>query len=346
MPDNHDADICTDPPVAALPAGFDDRMVLGSLAFERTRMPMVVADARQSDLPIVLANKAFLDLTGYTAEEVLGRNCRFLQGKDTSAAAVAEVRFAIAEGRDVDVELLNYRKDGSEFWNQLHLSPIRDDEGQIAYFFASQIDVTKYRKVQALEASEHRLVMEVDHRANNVLAVVNSIVRLTKADNPARYAAAVQQRVQALSIAHSQLAEIGWRDPMLRDVLYRQIRRFKANDIMMEGPDLPVPAPHVQPLALVVHEMIANAAQHGALSRAGGNLSISWAPVGSGGFHLRWSEQGVDRPPVEPKPGFGTIMVKAVVEKQLGGSLRREWTDRELILDLEVFSPLGTLRDA
>jgi PAS domain S-box-containing protein len=338
LSDNHDADIHTDPPAAALPVGFDDRKVLGSLAFERTRMPMVVADARHTDMPIVLANKAFLDLTGYTADEVLGRNCRFLQGKDTSAAAVAEVRLAIAEGRDVDVELLNYRKDGSEFWNQLHLSPIRDDNGQVAYFFASQIDVTKYRRVQALEASEQRLLMEVDHRANNVLAVVDSIVRLTRPDNPARYAAAVQQRVQALSIAHSQLAEIGWRNPLLHDVLYRQIRRFKANGVMMEGPDIQVPAPHVQPLALVVHEMIANAAQHGAFSRAGGNLSISWAPTARGGFHLRWTEQGVERPPTEARPGFGTIMVKAVVEKQLGGSLRKQWADQELILELEVAS--------
>jgi PAS domain S-box-containing protein len=297
---------------------------------------MVVADARQPDHPIVLANKAFLDLTGYTAEEVLGRNCRFLQGKNTSAAAVAEVRLAISEGRDTDVELLNYRKDGSQFWNQLHLSPIRDDDGEIAYFFASQIDVTKYRNVQALEASERRLLMEVDHRANNVLAVVDSIVRLSRSDNPAQYAAAIQQRVQALTIAHGQLAEIGWRNPLLRDVLSRQIRRYKAEGVVLDGPDILVPAPIVQPLALVVHELIANAAMHGALSRTGGTLSISWSPIDNGGFQLHWTEWGVPRPPAEPKPGFGTIMVKTVVEKQLGGRLRKVWADWGLSVELDV----------
>jgi PAS domain-containing protein len=80
-------------------------------------MPMVVADARKVDLPIVLANKAFLDLTGCSVEEVLGRNCRFLQGKKTSAAAVAEVRLAIADGREVDMALLDYRRIAPTFWN-------------------------------------------------------------------------------------------------------------------------------------------------------------------------------------------------------------------------------------
>ncbi|MFN7025678.1 MAG: PAS domain-containing protein, partial [Pseudorhizobium sp.] len=161
MADNN-SNVHGDVPVASLPTGFGDRKELGTVAFERTRMPMVMTDARLQDNPIVLANQAFLQLTGYAADEVLGRNCRFLQGTSTSAAAIAELRLAIAEGREVDVELLNYRKDGTVFWNQLHVTPIHDDAGDIAYFFASQIDITEFRKVQSLEASEHRLLMEVD----------------------------------------------------------------------------------------------------------------------------------------------------------------------------------------
>jgi PAS domain S-box-containing protein len=84
---------------------------------ERTRMPMVVSDPRESDNPIILANEAFLEMCGYEREEVLGRNCRFLQGPDTSRAAVAEIRRSIAAGKEVTVELLNYRKDGSSFWS-------------------------------------------------------------------------------------------------------------------------------------------------------------------------------------------------------------------------------------
>ncbi|MGH1569442.1 PAS domain-containing protein [Methylobacterium sp. P31] len=87
-------------------------------ALDRTRQPMVVTDPRLPDNPIVLANRSFLALTGYEADEVLGRNCRFLQGPDTDPAAVALVRAAVAERREVKVQLLNYRKDGGTFWNE------------------------------------------------------------------------------------------------------------------------------------------------------------------------------------------------------------------------------------
>ena len=94
------------------------------------------------------------------------------------------------------------RKDGSLFRNQLHLSAIENDAGDVAYYFASEIDVTAFRKVQTLEASKHRLLIEVDHRAKDVLVVVDSIVRLSRSDDAASYSASVQQRVQALSMAH------------------------------------------------------------------------------------------------------------------------------------------------
>jgi PAS domain S-box-containing protein len=187
------------PPPAVSPEGLADRFELAAIALDRTRMPIAITNPRQPDNPIVLANQAFLDLTGYSANEIVGRNCRFLQGQGTSQATVAEIGAAVAEEREFTVEILNYRKDGTAFWNQLHISPIHDDDGRLLYFFASQDDVTEFRKVQGLEATEHRLLKEVNHRARNVLAVVNGIVRLSRSDNAALYAAAIQQRVQALA---------------------------------------------------------------------------------------------------------------------------------------------------
>ena len=120
-------------------------------ALDRTRQPMVVTDPRLPDNPIVLANRSFLALTGYEFDEVLGRNCRFLQGPDTDAAAVALVRAAVAERRDVKVQLLNYRKDGAKFWNELYLSPVFDEDGELVNFFASQVDVTDVRQGEAAD---------------------------------------------------------------------------------------------------------------------------------------------------------------------------------------------------
>ncbi len=238
-----------DLPSASSKAASADRKELAAIAFERTRMPIVITDARTPDLPILLANKSFLELSGYTAEEVLGRNCRFLQGPATSPIAVAEIRVGIAAEREVNVEILNYKKNAEPFWNRLHLSPVHGDDGQILYFFGSLIDTTEYRRVEALEASEHRLLGEVDHRAKNVLAIVDSIVRLSNADDPALYAAAIQHRVQALARAHALLAERRWASISVEELLRQQVTPFSTGRASLGGPDIKLPASIVQPLA-------------------------------------------------------------------------------------------------
>ena len=304
-------------------------------------MPMVVTDPRQPDNPIVLANKAFLDLTGYKAQEVIGRNCRFLQGEGTSAAAIANIRKAMREEREIDVEILNYRKDGSAFWNQLSLSPVHDDEGRLRYVFGSQIDVTELRKVQTLEASEYRLLKEVDHRALNVLAVVSGIVRLSRTEDTAHYARAIQQRVQALAHAHTLLAEQGWREAPLEAILRQQIAGVDPRRITLTGPGVLVSAFVVQPLALVIHELLENAITHGALSRAEGLVRIAWQSTPEfGGFSLQWQETRGPCPQPQGAPGYGTAMVKAMVESQLRGRIERQWSSDGVTIQITVPGPL------
>ena len=121
-------------------------------AAEKTRMPQIVTDPNLPDNPIVFANRAFQDLCGYSAEELIGRNCRFLQGAGTDPADIAKVRDAIAGRRDVVVEILNYRRDGSTFRNELYVSPVFTSEGDLRYFFASQLDVTRFRTEEGMLA--------------------------------------------------------------------------------------------------------------------------------------------------------------------------------------------------
>lgn len=99
--------------------GLDDRSSVFFAAVEMTRMPMLVTDPNQPDNPIVFSNLAFLELTQYDESEVLGRNCRFLQGPQTDPEAVDEIRTALTEQRAVAVDILNYRRDGTLFWNAL-----------------------------------------------------------------------------------------------------------------------------------------------------------------------------------------------------------------------------------
>ena len=129
--------------------GSSDRVrLLESLldAFDNT---LVVTDPNAPDNPIVYINRGFEKLTGYAPEEVMGRNCRFLQGDDRDQPAVTELREAVEKGRAVQVELRNYRKDGSLFHNELYLSPVCDDEGKPVLFLGVQNDVTE--RVEALE---------------------------------------------------------------------------------------------------------------------------------------------------------------------------------------------------
>jgi PAS domain S-box-containing protein len=121
-------------------------------AAEKTRMPQIITDPNQPDNPIVFANRAFQNLCGYDAAELIGHNCRFLQGPGTDPTDIAKVRDAITARRDVVVEILNYHRNGTPFRNELYVSPVFDPNGHLRYFFASQLDVTRFRTTEGVLA--------------------------------------------------------------------------------------------------------------------------------------------------------------------------------------------------
>nr|AML78831.1 putative LOV domain-containing protein [Megaceros flagellaris] len=121
------------------------------LSLHRIKHSFVLVDPHLPDMPIVHANEQFLHLTGYSNAEVLGRNCRFLQGPDTDAESIQQIRDSIKAVRACTVWLLNYRKDGQPFWNLLHLSPVRNCTGKVAYYagvqlLPSEADIDDHKK--------------------------------------------------------------------------------------------------------------------------------------------------------------------------------------------------------
>lgn len=127
----------------------DAARTLEQRALDATANGVTIADMRDPDQPLTYVNAAFERLSGYRADEVLGRNCRLLQGPETDPASIAEMARAIHDGRDCWVSLVNYRRDGTPWWNEIHLAPVHDDSGSLTHYIGVQSDVTA--RVEAQE---------------------------------------------------------------------------------------------------------------------------------------------------------------------------------------------------
>ncbi|AFZ18673.1 PAS domain S-box [Allocoleopsis franciscana PCC 7113] len=137
-------------------------------ALAATSCGIVISDARCFDNPIIYCNPAFLKITGYSQEEVIGRNCRFLQGHDTDPIAVEQIRQSIRTGQEVRVVLKNYRKDGTLFWNDLTISPVRDSSGKVTHFIGVQTDITERKQA---EETQQLMQFSIDRAADAVFYI-------------------------------------------------------------------------------------------------------------------------------------------------------------------------------
>ena len=126
----------------------DQEMRIHHLAVQATTNGVVISDPALEDNPIVYANPGFLEMSGYSVGEVVGQNCRFLQGSDTDKNSIEEIKNSVRDGKPCRVTILNYRKDGSQFWNDLQITPIKDKLGQIVNYVGVQSDVTSQREVR------------------------------------------------------------------------------------------------------------------------------------------------------------------------------------------------------
>lgn len=127
---------------------------------EASSSGVTIADARAPGFPLIYVNPAFERMTGYCAADIIGANCRFLQGRDTSKAAVASIRSGLAGMREVHTSLLNYRKDGSSFWNDLYIAPVRDSDEEVTHFIGIQTDISdriRQEEVLTFQASHDSL---------------------------------------------------------------------------------------------------------------------------------------------------------------------------------------------
>lgn len=310
--------------------------VLFEQAMAQTRMAICLCDPHQPDMPIVFANRAFRHLTGYEESEIVGRNCRFLQGPQSDRSALGRIRNAIMHEDVTVVELLNYRKDGSAFWNALHLGPVYDAEGNLVYFFGSQWDVSDVRAARADERHARELARELSHRMKNMFAVIGSIVNFTgRVRGIETEAREINERIQALGRAYETTLDDSHRGTVEVGQAIRAVLSPYDPDgtrIRFEGNGLRSDFAAVSVLGLSLHELAVNAIRHGALSRDDGRITVAWRKNGEEHgpeICIDWVEHGQGLDVVAADPLLGSGAVDGIVDRMLGmarGGIVREWT--------------------
>ncbi|TKX62235.1 PAS domain S-box protein [Halorubrum sp. ASP1] len=180
-------------------------------ALDEAPVGITITDPEQEDNPMVYVNDRFVEMTGYDREESIGVNCRFLQGPDTKEASVQELREAIDAEESTSVELLNYRKDGTEFWNRVSIAPISDADGTVTHWVGFQEDITEFKEREAaLERQNDRLdsfASIVSHDLRNPLNVAQGRVELARevSDDAANLDAALDALERMESIVERTL---------------------------------------------------------------------------------------------------------------------------------------------
>jgi PAS domain S-box-containing protein len=211
---------------------------------------------------------------------------------------------------------------------------IRAADGSITGVFVQGMDRTEAFKAQQ---RQRLLIDELNHRVKNALATVQSIAAQTLRAAPdiASARVAFEARLLALAKAHSTLSARQWEDADLESLVRQELAAYGADRFDVTGPSVMVNSKATIALALVLHELTTNAVKHGALSRSGGRISVSWRPLADG-IHIDWVEQGGPPTRAPERRGFGSRLVSRVVEGELGGSLETRYQDSGFAASISI----------
>jgi len=280
---------------------------------------------------VVTWNKGAERIFGYAAEEIIGKSISMLIPPDRENEE-SLILDRIRRGERIDhYDTVRRRKDGTLIDISLTVSPIKDQNGRIIGASKIARDVTE-RKRQ--EAFINLLSREVDHRAKNLLAVVQSMVTLTDGDTPEAVKAAISGRIQALANAHNLLAVSHWQGASVKSIVQHALEPYKSRTLIT-GPDHAVGARTAQSIAIVLHELATNAAKYGALSASSGSVGVEWSLQPNQHLSLRWTEVGGPeiRPPSHE--GFGSRAIRLMI-KNLDGNAQFDWRSTGLVCSIDI----------
>jgi PAS domain S-box-containing protein len=316
------------------------------VAAETTRMAMVFSDAKEPANPLIFANDSFLSLTGYGRKEVLGQNFNFLLANGADPEVLAHIKIEFEGHSDDGSEILCRRKDGSEFWAALFISPVRDEKGDVVQHFASFVDLTKQKKEQA---QSKMLIDELNHRVKNTLSTVQSIIwqALRTTSDPKVIWESIESRLFALSRSHDLLTRENWESAGLADVLHDALEPFVVADgrgerIAITGENIRFPPKAALALGIAFNELATNAVKYGAFSNERGSILIDWKiERGAEGDRLVLHWQEKDGPPVKPpsRKGFGSRVIERGLAYELEGTVALDYPSTGMVCTMSLPAP-------
>lgn len=282
-------------------------------------------------------NAAAERLTGYAFEETLGRPLHDVihhTRPDGSHFPLHECAIdrAYPENNNQTGEEVFVHRDGSFYPVAFTASPIRDEASNTV---GTIIEVRDISAEKRNEQARELLMREVDHRARNTLAIVQSLMQLTKAPDVETYRQIMLGRVSALGRAQGALAAERWEGAPLRTVIAQELDALaKASQVSVEGPDVALDPDQVQPVGMILHELAANAVKYGALSRDGGKVVIRWTAEADH-LSVTWTERGGPQTTAPDHTGFGSRLI-ATLARQLRGEVQRDWSPEGLTASLSL----------
>src|ERR1700684_3112076 len=245
-----------------------------------------------------------------------------------------QVVLRMARGeRTQQVEFRVRRPNGELRWCTGTAAASVDAAGNVVRISGVTIDVTERK-----EAEERQVLLarEVDHRARNALAIIQSIIRLTRAKSVDDYVATVEGRIKALALAHTLLSDSRWHGADLGTLVAEEFAPYRSgNKIELKGPNVSLSPATAQGIALALHELATNAAKHGALSSLTGKVALNWQ-VQPETLSLHWVESGGPQIAPPAARSFGLKVIRASIEQQLGGETIFDWDARGLRCSLSI----------
>jgi PAS domain S-box-containing protein len=244
---------------------------------------------------------------------------------------------ALARGeRRLELEYRVRRVDGAVRWLLARADILMDDTGAPRSAIGVVMDITERKDA---EERMKLLAREVDHRANNLLAVVLSTVQLSQAPTTHALKEVLTGRIAALGRAHQLLSEARWEGADLRRLVVEELLAFSLGEaarVTIEGPDVALSPAAAQALAMALHELATNAAKYGSLSKPEGRVAVSWTRTRGGPLKLQWAESGGPEVATPSRRGLGTAMLARALAGPLGGSSHLDWRPQGLVCELEL----------